>query len=183
MEADELAKDTYHHVYVFDQPVAAKSVKECINTLTGWSRLKPDGCEIEIQINSPGGDVVEGFALIDFLHDLRAKGHKVDIVALGMAASMAGVLLQSADKRIMGKNAILLIHEAQFGASGSYGDIEDRIKLIDIMHERILDLFAERAASVNPKTTKNFIKKNWSRRDWWMNADKALQLGFIDEIR
>ncbi len=181
-EADELAKNQHNKVYVFDKAVEEGSVKACISQLTTWSR-QDEGCEIEIQLNSPGGDIVEGFALIDFLDDLRTKGHDISIVALGMAASMAGVILQSGTKRIMGKNALLLIHEAQFGASGSFGKIEDRVKLVKIMQNRILDIFADRAAAINPKTTKKFIERNWERKDWWMDAETALKLGFVDEVR
>lgn len=181
-EADELAKNQHHKVYVFDKDVNESSVKSCISQLQTWARQTPN-CDIEIQINSPGGDIVEGFALIDFLDDLRHKGHTINIVALGMAASMAGVILQSGDTRIMGKNALLLIHEASFGAAGSVGKVEDRVKLVKIMQNRILDIFAERASAINTKTTKKFIEKNWLRTDWWMDAETALRLGFVDEVR
>ena len=96
---------------------------------------------------------------------------------------MAGVILQAADTRIIGENAILLIHEGSFGAVGSYGEVEDRVKLMNLLHGRILDIFEKRAKPLNSKTTKTFIKKNWSRQDWWMNATMALELGFVDEIR
>lgn len=181
-EADELAKNQHNKVYVFDKDVNEGSVKQCISQLQTWARQEP-GCDIEIQINSPGGDIVEGFALIDFLDDLREKGHTINIVALGMAASMAGVILQSGTTRIMGKNALLLIHEAAFGAAGSFGKVEDRVKLVKIMQNRILDIFADRAAEINPKTTKKFIERNWERKDWWMDAKTALGLGFVDEVR
>lgn len=181
-EADELAKNQHNKVYVFDKDVNESSVKVCISQLQTWARQEP-GCAIEIQINSPGGDIVEGFALIDFLDDLRAKGHTINIVALGMAASMAGVILQSGSTRIMGKNALLLIHEAAFGAAGSFGKVEDRVKLVKIMQNRILDIFADRAVEINPKTTKKFIERNWERKDWWMDAETAARLGFVDEVR
>jgi ATP-dependent Clp endopeptidase proteolytic subunit ClpP len=182
LEGFELAKDEHNKLYVFDEAVSAATVKKCIARLTIWARQNPK-CTIEVQINSPGGDVIAGFALIDFIHDLRAKRHRVDIVALGFAASMAGVILQAGTNRIMGANAILLIHEAQFGASGSLGEVEDRVKMVEIMHERILELFASRATPLNPKTTKKFIERKWARKDWWMPADEAAKLGFIDSIR
>lgn len=181
-EQDELAKDSHHYVYVFDDAVREESVKKCINQLNQWTRQKK-ACKIEIQINSPGGSVIDGFALIDYITDLRAKGHTIDIVALGVAASMAGVLLQSATKRIIGQNAFLLIHEAQFGAIGTFGKIEDQVKFVELMHDKILTLFASRATPINPKTTKALIKRKWSRKDWWMNAEDALKFGFVDEVR
>jgi ATP-dependent Clp protease protease subunit len=181
-EQDELAKDTHHHVYVFDKDVSDESVKTCIRQLTTWTRQN-ENAVIELQINSPGGSIFAGLALVDFIRRLQSKGHTINTVAFGMAASMGGVLLQVGDTRTMGKNAILLIHQGSLGAIGSVGEVEDRMKLMDLFHERILDIFEERSRPVNPKTTKAFIKKNWDRKDWWLTADKALELGFVDEVR
>lgn len=174
---DELAANHHHKVYVFDQDVNETSVKRCIQQLNTWAR-QDAGCDIEIQINSPGGSIFDGFALIDFIRDLQAKGHKVTTLAYGMAASMGGVLLQVGDNRVMGANCLLLIHEGSLGAVGDFGKVEDRVKLMELMHERILDLFAERS-----KVSKAFIKRNWQRRDWWLDADTALKHGFVDAIR
>lgn len=181
-EKDELAKDNHHHVYVFDDQVSESSVKKCIQQLNTWTRQKKN-CKIEIQINSPGGAIIDGFALIDYITSLRDQGHTIDIVALGVAASMAGVILQAADKRVIGKNAFLLIHQAQFGAVGNFGKVEDQVKFVELMHDKILTLFANRATPLNSKTTKALIKRKWSRKDWWMNAEDALKYGFVDEVR
>lgn len=179
---DELAANEHHRVYVFDSEVNDSSVKRCIDQLVTWHRQDPE-CEIEIQVNSPGGAIFAGFALIDFIRGLREQGHKITMVTYGMAASMGGVLLQAADVRVMGANAFLLIHEGSMGAIGDFGDVEDRVELMGQMHERILTLFEERARPINPKTTKTFIKNRWKRKDWWITADDAKKLGFVDEVR
>lgn len=181
-EKNELAKDTQHHVYVFDLSVAASSVKACVQQMSLWSRQDP-GCDMELQINSPGGDIFSGFALIDFIRDLQCKGHEVTTVAFGMAASMGGVILQAGTTRVIGSNALLLIHEGQLGASGDYGEVQDRLKLMGMLHERILGLFEERAKPINDKTTKRYIRNHWERKDWWLTADDCLKLGFVDEVR
>ena len=49
--------------------------------------------------------------------------------------------------------------------------------------EEPVDLFVERAQPINKKTTKNFIKRNWKRKDWWFSAGDAVKLGFADEVR
>lgn len=180
--AVEKAANEHHKVYVFDSDVDDAAVKKCIDQLTTWSRQDPD-CDIEIQINSPGGSIFAGFALVDFIRGLRQKGHRVTMVALGMAASMAGVLMQAADVRVMGANCFLLIHEGSLGAIGDFGEVEDRVKLMEQMHERILSLFEERAKPINPKTTKKFIRQRWQRRDWWLNSQTAHELGLVDEVR
>lgn len=186
-EKDELAKDTHFKVYVFDQGVSDSTVKACVNKLTAWSRQTVDSeegpCKIELQINSPGGDIVAGLALVDFLRSLRKLGHVIDTVAFGMAASMGSVILQAGTRRIMGKNAMLLLHEGSLGAIGDFGQVEDRVKLMEKFHERILDIFVERASALNKKTTKKYITEHWKRTDWWLNASESLEMGFVDEVR
>jgi ATP-dependent Clp endopeptidase proteolytic subunit ClpP len=181
-ERDELAKDHHYHVYVFDDAVSDKTVKACILRLNTWDRVDPK-CEIELQINSPGGDIIAGLALIDSIRLLRAKGHVITTVALGMAASMGGVLLQAGTNRVMGKNCMLLLHEGSLGAIGDFGQVEDRVKLMEKLHERILEIFTERSEPINPKTTKKFIMSQWKRTDWWVDSKEALKLGFVDEVR
>lgn len=182
-EQDDLASDRFHHVYIFDKDVSEQSVKSCIQQLTQWERQASEPLTVELVINSPGGSIFDGFALIDYIEGLHSRSHTVNTTAYGMAASMAGVLLEVGKTRAMGRNAMLLIHEAQFGAVGSFGQIEDRVKLVEMMHEQILDLFVGRAQPINSKTTRAFIKRNWQRKDWWIPAPEALKLGFCDEIR
>lgn len=178
-----LASDIHHKVYFFSDEVSAKSVKQTMDRLSYWHRTFP-GCDIEIVFNSPGGDVVDGMALFDYIQVLRRQGHTVTTTTLGMAASMAGILLQAGDTRKMGKEAWVLIHEASFGAVGSYGEVEDRVKWVEKVQERILDIFAERAkdsGAVAPMSRAQ-IKKNWHRKDWWLSSDDCLKYGFVDEV-
>jgi ATP-dependent Clp endopeptidase proteolytic subunit ClpP len=180
---ERLAKsaDIYHMSYTFDTPVNDKTVKNCIKTLSTWSRDQP-GCDIDLYINSSGGDIVEGFALIDFLVALRQRGHHIRTIALGMAASMGAVILQAGDERMIGKNAVMLIHEGSLGAAGSYGEVEDLLKLMEKLHARVYALFAERATPINEKTTVAFLKKQSKRTDWWLDSEEAIALGLIDSV-
>ena len=185
-EADELAKDAHHHRYVFNSAVSEASVNACIVALTAWSRQDPE-CDIEIVFNSPGGSVVDGMALFDFIQLLRRSGHKVTTVALGMAASMAGILLQAGDVRAIGAQSWLMIHEASFGASGKTGEVEDRVEWVKRVQERILDIFADRCKGAGATATKRLsrtqIKNRWHRKDFWVSSDEALAFGLVDEIR
>lgn len=87
--ARELAADEYHHVYRFLEAVGAPTVDKCMGQLTAWHRLDP-GCGITVIFNSPGGSVISGMALFDYLQELRQAGHHITIVGQGIAASMAG---------------------------------------------------------------------------------------------
>ena len=172
----ELAKDEYHHVYRFNTSVNGKSVQDCVTKLTEWHRADPT-CDIEIIFNSPGGDVINGMALFDYIQELRDT-HKITTGASGMAASMAGILLQAGDVRWVGEQSWVLIHRISFGIVGSAYEVEDELEFVKRIEKRVCDIFAART-----KLTPTRIKKNWDRKDWWISADEALELGIVDEVR
>ena len=179
------ASDANHHVFRFTAEVNEMSVALCISALTRWSRQRP-GSEITIIFCSPGGNITDGFALYDFIQDLKRSGHKVITKTQGMAASMAGVLLQAGSERVMGREAWLLIHEASFFAMGKVGAVDDTVEWVHKMCARIADIFAERAAAATHGDKKKIvalIKKNWARKDWWLDAKEAHKLGFCDSIQ
>lgn len=186
-EVKELACDEHHFVYSFTDSVNSGSVRSCISQLTQWSRNKP-GCAIEIIFNSPGGSVIDGMALFDYILSLRRKGHYITTTAFGYAASMAGILLQVGDVRRIGREAYILIHEVSFGASGKIGEVEDEVKFVRKIQKRVLDIFADRCkmagtagTAVKPLSRKQ-IEKGWTRRDWWLDSDEALRGGVVDEV-
>lgn len=184
LEELELAKDAYHFVYTFTETVGIGSVQKCIEQLAVWDRTGPRK-ELEIVFTSPGGDVISGMRLFDYICWLRKKGHKVTTAALGEAASMAGILLQAGDHRIMGKECWVLIHEAAFGGQGKTGEMEDRVKWVKRIQDRIAHIFVERSQESEceePLTVKK-VKANWKKTDWWLSSDECLKYGIVDEVR
>lgn len=180
----ELAHDNYHHVYQFLGKVSDASVASCVKELSYWSREFPK-CDIEFILNSPGGEVIAGMALFDYLTYLRDRGHNITTVAIGYAASMAGILLQAGDKRVMGREAYVLIHEVSFGAGGKIGEVEDEVAFVRKIQDRVLAIFSKRSLAAQPKTgltVKQFANR-WRRKDWWLDSDEALKLGVVDEVR
>lgn len=175
----ELAKDDYHRVYRFTGAVSGASVAACIAKLTEWSRQEPE-CDIEIVFTSPGGSIIDGFVLYDFVRSLSNQGHRVTTGCLGMAASMAGILLQMGDHRWVGSEGWIMIHRAAFGASGKTFEVEDEVEWVKRVERRILDLFVSRTGG---RLSAAKIKRNWDRKDWWLTSDEALELGLVDEVR
>jgi ATP-dependent Clp endopeptidase proteolytic subunit ClpP len=173
----KLSEDESNHLYRFDGDVSKQSVLRCMKKLTEWSRLDTK-CDMEIVFSSPGGSIVDGFELFDFIQDLRTKKHKITTGSLGMAASMAGILLQAGDVRWIGHQCWMMIHRAAFGAIGKTYEVEDEVRLVKKIEERCLDIFVARS-----KLSKQKIKRNWDRKDWWIDADECLELGLVDEIR
>ena len=173
----ELSIDEENHLYRFSGSVGEASVRKCITKLTEWSRLDSK-CKMEIVFSSPGGSIIDGFELFDFIQDLRLAGHHITTGSLGMAASMAGILLQAGDHRWIGHQCWLMIHRAAFGVIGKTYEIEDEVKLVKRIEGRILDIFTKRS-----KLSKLKIKRNWDRKDWWIDADECVIYGLVDEIR
>jgi ATP-dependent Clp endopeptidase proteolytic subunit ClpP len=161
-------------VYTFYAEVGEDSVRTAMQTLATWSRRDP-GAPITLVLNSPGGRVLDGLALYDFLLRLRGQGHRLRVEVLGRAASMGGILMQAGDERVIGPNAFLLIHEVSGGAEGRSSELGDRVEFYGLMEKRLLAILAERSS-----LTERQIKARWQRKDWWLSADEAVALGFAD---
>lgn len=165
-------------VYSFIGPVGVATAQLCMDTIGQWAR--EDGEKpIRIVFNSPGGSVMDGLALFDYIQELRAAyGIEFTTVALGTCASMASVLLQAGDKRVMAKHGYIMVHEIQTEAIGSMSDIDDSAGFARRLQNQILDILAERSSM-----PREDIKTKWERREWWLDAEEALELGFCDEIQ
>lgn len=182
-ERDEkllLTQWQFQRTFNFVDSVTKNSVGSCIDRLNQWAVMDP-GCDIRITFNSPGGSVVDGMWLFDYILYLRAQGHTVTCIALGYAASMAGILLQAASDgcRVMGKNSWLLIHEVAFSAGGKIGEVEDEYKFGLRLKEQAAAIFVERSGG---KLTREKLEQMWNRKDCWVSPDEALGLGLADKI-
>ena len=175
----KLATDEHNQVYRYNDDISYASVEKCIDQISKWHRLSP-GCPIEIVFNSEGGDISAGMSLFDFLRRMSAEGHEITTGCEGMAASTAGVLLQTGDRRWMGKQSWLLIHRSSFHVGGSTYEVEDELKTIRRAEARIIDIFKNRTGG---KLTGAKIRANWRRADWWIESEDCLKLGLVDELK
>ena len=179
------ADDYEDHTYRFLSGVDEGSVKGCIAKLDAWHRSDPE-CAMTIIFDSPGGAVVPGFHLFDHILGLRVN-HTINTMTRGYAASMGGILLQAGEKRIMGPNATLMVHEVSFGASGKIGDVEDTTEFAKLLWDRALDIFADRCKEAGPEATRRLSRRSLEakskRKNWWIKATDALAYGLVDEIR
>ncbi len=171
--------DEFFHVYRFDGEVTGSSVKNCMSKLSEWHRLDAE-CDIELIFSSGGGSIFDGMELFDFITELSSRGHNITTGGVGMAASMAGILVQAGDTRYLSTECWLLIHRAAFMAIGQTFEVEDHVKLIQRIEKRIINIFVRRS---DGKLTSQKIKRNWERKDWWLSSDECVDLGLIDEIR
>lgn len=177
----------------FHDAVRETTVDAAIQCIAQWFRVdKARGVEnphYKIQFNSPGGSVWDGLALFDEIQFFRSQGVRFTTSTIGMAASMAGILLQAGDTRVMSKESWVLIHKVSFGTQGDFDSISDRVKHLGRVQDRILDIFAARAKQAGQNGTasdpisKTRLKNGWERKDWWLSSDDCLKLGIVDEVR
>lgn len=139
--------------------------------------IPEDDGVIDMRINSPGGVVSEGWAIID---KLRATGKKIVATIEGQASSMAAILLLAASERKGYKHATLLIHDAfyrdMYLEKGTAEELEKRAALLREDNERALDFMVERTGT-DRETLEALMKE-----DLPVNMQKAMELGFVHEI-
>jgi len=131
--------------------------------------------EIMLYINSPGGVVTSGLAIYDTMQYVRST---VSTTCLGMAASMAAVLLTAGQKgrRLALPNARMMIHQPLGGARGQATDIE--IQAREIRHMK--DVITEILATATGKS-KDIIHKDIDR-DFYLSAIQSKEYGLIDDV-
>ena len=134
----------------------------------------PDA-DIMLYINSPGGEITAGMAIYDTMRYLKCE---VSTICVGMAASMAAVLLSSGakGKRKALPNAEIMIHQPLGGARGQATDIAIQAEQIMRIKRKMNELLAKHTGK--PLKT---IEKD-VERDYYMNAEEALKYGIIDDI-
>lgn len=139
--------------------------------------IPEDDSVIDMRINSPGGVVSEGWAIID---KLRATGKKIVATIEGQASSMAAILLLAASERKGYRHATLLIHDAfyrdMYLEKGTAEELEKRAALLREDNERALDFMVERTGT-DRETLEALMKE-----DLPVNMQKAMELGFVHEI-
>lgn len=131
--------------------------------------------DISLYINSPGGSITAGMAIYDTMNYIKSD---VSTICVGMAASMASVLLASGErgKRYILPNSEVMIHQPLGGVNGQATEIK-------IVADRILYLKDKLNKILSDKTGKDIgiIEKD-TERDHYLNADETLNYGLVDKI-
>lgn len=131
--------------------------------------------DISIYINSPGGSVSAGLAIYDTMQFVKCD---ISTIAVGMAASMAAVLLAAGTKgkRIALPNSRIMIHQPLGGASGQATDIEIHAREILKIKDKLNNIL-----SLHTGQTLKKIKSD-TDRDHYMDSQEALAYGIVDKV-
>ena len=148
----------------FDDDISPKMFRE---------ELFADKGPVTIWINSPGGECNAASqiytALMDYKDDVTVK---ID----GMAASAASVIAMAGTHVLMAPTAMMMIHNPSTGAYGDHKDMEEVIAMLDEVKEGIINAYEIRTGLSHAQLSHMMDSTTW------MNAKKAIELGFADEM-
>lgn len=140
---------------------------------TVLAALPDDVTEIRLHINSPGGEVFEGIAILNAL-----RNHPANVVAVvdGLAASAASFIACGADECVMGRNTQLMIHDAWGICIGAAADMRDLAVRLDQISDNIASVYAAKAGNDIAGWRASMLAETW------YSADEAVSAGLADRV-
>lgn len=135
-----------------------------------------DISELNIFINSPGGDVFEGIAIANFL---KRKNFKKNVYIDALCASISTVIALGCGGAVyMYENSLLMIHKAWSCMSGNADDFRKIADDLEMCDKNILSTYLDR---INDTITEDELVE-MMKNETWLDANKCLEIGFIDDI-
>lgn len=128
---------------------------------------------INLEINSPGGSVFDGLAIYNML---RGSGKTINAKVMGVAASIASVILMAADKITMPENAMVMVHSPMGGVFGTADEMREMADVLDKVKTSLVATYVKRTGKSEEEITAMLAK------DTWMTAAEAKDSGFADEV-
>lgn len=128
---------------------------------------------INLYLQSQGGSILHTLYISDLIKNLETP---VYTYINGFSASAATIISVVGKKRFMSKNSVLLIHQLSGSESGKFNELKDEAENLDTLMRLISNIYLE-----NTKINSYQLDK-LLRRDIWLDANKSLELGFVDEI-
>ena len=135
-----------------------------------------EGDSLDVEINSPGGDVMAGLGMYNMLRNWAADGKQVTTRVTGVAASIASIVALAADKRVMPKNSFAMVHSVSGMAWGTADELREQADVIDKVQASLHGIYVDRMGVDEAKVDEIMSK------DTWLTAEECLELGFATEL-
>ena len=148
----------------FDDDITPRMFKEELNAGNG---------AITVWINSPGGDCVAASQIYSMLMDY---GGNVTVKIDGIAASAASVIAMAGNRGLMSPTALMMIHNPSTTAMGDHRDMQKAIDLLEEVKQSIINAYELKTSQSRA------VLSHLMENETWMNARKAVELGFADGI-
>jgi ATP-dependent Clp endopeptidase proteolytic subunit ClpP len=155
-------------LYIYDEigffGVTAKDLVAELKNVTG---------DLTVHVNSPGGDVFDGIAILNALRDHDGT---VTTICDGLAASAASFIMQAGKRRVMAKNSEMMIHEASGLCVGNAKDMVELASTLDRVSDNIASVYADRSGRGDATAWRNLMSA-----ETWFTAEEAVSMGLADE--
>ena len=148
----------------FDDDITPRMFKEELYSGTG---------PITIWINSPGGDCIAASQIYSMLMDYKGE---VTVKIDGIAASAASVIAMAGTKVVIAPTALIMIHNPSTSANGDHRDMSKTIEVLNEVKESIINAYEIKTG------LSRAVLSHMMDAVTWMNANKAIELGFADEM-
>lgn len=167
---DDIESDSYDWWTgeIQESETSAKHIQKVLES-------NPNATQINLYINSYGGEVKEGLGIFNQL-----KRHVANKTAYidGFACSIASVIAMACDKVVMGPNSLMMIHHASCGAWGNSEELRKAANDLDVIDKASCSSYLLKAGDKLDEATLNTLLDNQT----WLNADDCFKYGLCDEI-
>lgn len=134
---------------------------------------------IDMHLSCEGGEVFDGLAIFEALRQHPAR---VTAYVDGIAASAASFIVQAADRRVMARNARMMIHDAHGLSIGNAADMREMADLLDDLSDNLASIYADRAGGTVEQWRAAMRGPNAASDGTWYSAETAVAAGLADEI-
>lgn len=169
--------DSTDNVILIQDEIQSGLTFDIVSKVRLLKKINGDLDTINILLNSPGGDVIETLALIDFIKSQEEQGIKFNIIVRGSAMSAAALLLTcGTGSRVASKHSKIMVHQLSTVVVGKLSDVKSNAKFSEELENDCNQLMADNT---------NKDREYWegiSSSDYFMSAEKALELGIIDKV-
>lgn len=163
-------------IYIYGDIVSTKWDDSDVTAIDFKKELDSlgDVKEIDVHINSAGGNVFEGHVIYNMLKTHKAK---INVYVDALAASIASVIAMSGDTIFMHKNSFLMIHNSWIMTVGNSRELRETADLLDKTDASSNHAYLDKATNISEEELKQLLEA-----ETWLTADEALEKGFVDEI-
>lgn len=146
--------------------ISPQSINDTLNEI--------DAPRINVRINSPGGTVTDGIAIMTLLANHDAEIHTYND---GLAASIASIIMMSGETRTMSEGAWNMIHDPWAMTIGNSRELRETADLLDQFSDQLVNIYTKGTGQ-----DEAFIKDAMANETWY-TAEESKELGFVDEIK
>lgn len=174
MNVQFLSKGSRGEIWLYDQ-IGSGFFTEGITAKSFQKELAALGkvTTISLHINSPGGDVFDGFSIYNQLAQHPAR---IDVEIDGVAASIASVIAMAGDEIRIAKNAQMMIHNPRGMAAGDEQEMQRVATLLRSIKGNLIDTYRDRTGQSPDQLSA------WMDEETWFNAEAAVENGFATQV-